>query len=67
MGRRCAVTACCGHVEFKFPSKCDTKELWLSRIGKSGLVCDKDAGLCSKHFKDEDFVAESYATGKHSD
>lgn len=67
MGRKCAVNECQGYVVFKFPSKSETKQLWLRRIGKAGLVCHKNAGLCAIHFKDEDFVTESHATGKGDD
>ena len=47
-----------------FAKKRDLIKEWLRRIGKKDLKA-LYVGVCSKHFRDDDFVACSKDTNKH--
>ena len=73
MGRKCAATGCKSgyypsdekdkdssmHVSFhKFPSDKDLLSKWLQAIPRE-FTPSKTASLCSKHFRENDFISES--------
>ena len=69
MGRICAVEGCrtgykhVGNIDgvtiHKFPINESKKDLWLIQIGRTGFQPSDNVGVCSKHFRPEDFVVKS--------
>lgn len=65
MVRKCCVLSCNGDAKFKFPATAEAKRNWLVAINRPKFnPKSSKAGLCGKHFKEEDFLFEGLDCGK---